>query len=112
VAADVPLPQADYVIMQASLYHFLPDPGLVVERMLAAAYESVILIEAVRNLADSRNSKLAGKLSNPGIGDQPRRFNQSLFEEFVNQYRASDMGVAYYPIAAGRERLCMLRGAA
>jgi ubiquinone/menaquinone biosynthesis C-methylase UbiE len=31
------LPVADVVIMQASLYHFLPDAGGIVDRMLAAA---------------------------------------------------------------------------
>ena len=30
----------------------------------------------------------------------------------MNRYRASDLVVAYYPIAAGRERLCLLRGGA
>ena len=115
VTANVPLPKADYVLMQASLYHFLPDPRPVVDRMLAAATKRVILTEPVRNLADSKNpllAQLARKLSNPGTGDQPRRFNEHLFEEFVNRYRASDLVVAYYSIAAGRERLCMLRGGA
>src|SRR5262249_36460083 len=35
--ADVPLPRAEYVLMQASLYHFLPDASPLVERMCAAA---------------------------------------------------------------------------
>src|SRR5712692_10147871 len=34
---DRPLPRKEYVIMQASLYHFLSDPVPVVKRMLAAA---------------------------------------------------------------------------
>jgi len=113
VATDVSLPEADYVIMQSSLYHFLPDPNPIVDRMLAAAHKGVILTEPVRNLAQSKNpsvARLARKLTDPGTGDQPRRFNESRFEEFVNQYRARGLVVAYYPIAAGRERLCMLRG--
>src|SRR5713101_1249799 len=32
-----PLPPADSVIMQASLYHFLPDAAPIVERMIEAA---------------------------------------------------------------------------
>ncbi|MGH2886599.1 MAG: class I SAM-dependent methyltransferase, partial [Solirubrobacteraceae bacterium] len=52
-AADVDLPPADVVILQASLYHFLPDAERIVERMLAAARERVIVSEPVRNLASS-----------------------------------------------------------
>jgi hypothetical protein len=32
-----PFPQADYLIMQSSLYQFLPDPRPVLDRMLVAA---------------------------------------------------------------------------
>lgn len=30
--SDAPLPYGDYVIMQARLYHFLPDPKPIVDR--------------------------------------------------------------------------------
>ena len=39
--SEEPLPPADYVIMQASLYHFLPDASPVVDRMLEAARKRV-----------------------------------------------------------------------
>jgi SAM-dependent methyltransferase len=110
--ADAPLPKGDYVIMQASLYHFLPDPYPIVDRMLAAAEKYVILTEPVRNLADSKNPLLAGlarKLTNPGTGDQPNRFNERRFEEFLARYRDKGRVVESYPIAAGREQLCVLR---
>jgi SAM-dependent methyltransferase len=112
VADSAPLPQGDYVIMQASLYHFLPDPRPVVDRMLAAAREKVILTEPVRNVADSKNpvlAWLARKFTNPGTGDQPSRFNEARFEKFLDQYRAAGRVIDSYPIAAGRERLCLLR---
>ena len=107
-----PLPQADYLIMQGSLYHFLPNPYPIVDRMLAAARRSVLLTEPVRNLADSKNplvSWMASKLANPGTGDQANRFDESLFEEFVDHYRLAGRVIDSYPIAAGRERLCVLR---
>lgn len=113
LATDASLPEADYVIMQSSLYHFLPNPNPIVDRMLAAAHKSVILTEPVRNLADSKNpllARLARKFTDPGTGDQPLRFNESIFDELVNEYRARELVVAYYPIARGRERLCLLRG--
>src|SRR6476620_10731768 len=68
-----PLPAADYVIMQASLYHFLPDPSAIVNRMLQAAHKGVIIAEPIRNLATSKSRLLSflGRLStNPGSGKQ------------------------------------------
>ena len=106
------LPQADYLVMQGSLYHFLPDPYPIVDRMLAAAKRSVLLTEPVKNLADSKNplvSWMASKLVNPGTGDQARRFDESLFEKFVDHYRPAGSVIDFHPIAAGRERLCVLR---
>jgi len=45
-----PLPAADYVVMQASLYHFLPDPAPVVDRMLRASQDSsgMLLVARLR----------------------------------------------------------------
>jgi SAM-dependent methyltransferase len=112
VSSGRPLPKADYVIMQASLYHFLPDPRPVVDRMLEAASKNVLLTEPVRNLADSPNplvAWLARKLTNPGTGEQPRRFNATRFTDFLAPYRAAGRVVDTYTIAAGREQLCVLR---
>jgi SAM-dependent methyltransferase len=111
VGKSEPLPQADYLVMQGSLYHFLPDPYPIVDRMLAAARRGVLLTEPVRNLADSKNpflSWMASKLANPGTGDQANRFNEPLFEEFVSHYRVQNLVLGYYPIAGGREQLCIL----
>ena len=57
-----PLPEADTVLMQASLYQFLPDPAPVVRRMLRAARERVIIAEPVRNLATGPNPWLVGEV--------------------------------------------------
>jgi SAM-dependent methyltransferase len=112
VSGDTPFPKADYLIMQASLYHFLPNPHPVVDRMLEAARINVLLTEPVRNVADSSNPAwawLARKLTDPGTGDQPRRFNEKLLDEFLSPYRGAGRLVDTYPIASGRERLCVLR---
>jgi hypothetical protein len=88
-------------------------PYPVVDRMLAAARQNVLLTEPVRNLADSENplvAWLARKLTNPGTGDQPNRFDVGLFKEFLDHYRAAQRVVDSYPIAGDRERLCILRG--
>src|SRR5215471_3027055 len=77
--SERPLPPADYVVMQASLYHFLPDPTAIISRMLAAARTALIVAEPVRNLTHSRSRPvrwLARSITDPGVGIQPYRFNR------------------------------------
>jgi SAM-dependent methyltransferase len=87
--SEGPLPPADYVIMQASLYHFLPDPAPVVNRMLDAARLNLIVAEPVRNLASSESHllSLASRfLTNPGSGQQASRFTESSLDAFFKTY--------------------------
>jgi SAM-dependent methyltransferase len=105
------LPSADYVIMQASLYHFLPDASHIVDRMLQAARKRVIIAEPIRNLAtsNSRLLSLAGRLfTNPGSGEQHLRFNEASLADFFAAY--SSNVVQRFPIAGGREQVYVLDG--
>lgn len=109
--SDKPLPKADYVIMQASLYHFLPDPSPVVDRMLRAARKQVMIAEPIRNLSssDSRLLALAGKLlTNPGAGDHSQRFNEASLDQFFKRYISSVQ--QSFLIAGGREKMYVLGG--
>jgi len=106
-----PLPRAEYVIMQASLYHFLPNASIVIERMIAAAERQVLIAEPIRNLTDSRVSLLAflaRKLTNPGTGDQPNRFNEARLDALMERYRTPSHNVRSRLIAGGREKLYIL----
>src|SRR5262249_41672725 len=72
-----PLPEADIVLMQASLYQFLPDAAPIVRRMVAAARQRVIIAEPTRNLSNSRHgllAALAGTQTDAGLGGRPLRF--------------------------------------
>ena len=103
------LPSADYVIMQASLYHFLPDASPVVDRMLQAARRQVIIAEPIRNLAtsDSRLLSLLGRLfTNPGVGEHSLRFTEASLADFFSGY--SSRVVESFPIAGGREQVYVL----
>lgn len=105
------LPPADYVIMQASLYHFLPDASRVVERMLQAARKRVIIAEPIRNLAtgDSLLLSLLGRLfTNPGVGEHSLRFTEASLADFFSGY-ASRVDESF-TIAGGRERVYVLNG--
>lgn len=103
------LPAADYVIMQASLYHFLPDASPVVDRMLRAARRRVIIAEPIRNLttSDSRFLSLLGRLfTNPGAGEHTLRFTETSLAEFFSGY--ASRVVESFSIAGGREQVYVL----
>ena len=107
--SEEPLPSADYVIMQASLYHFLPDASAIVNRMLQAAQKQVIIAEPIRNLATSKSQLLSllGRLStNPGSGDQHLRFDEASLADFFSAY--SSHIVQSFTIAGGREKVYLL----
>jgi hypothetical protein len=106
---DKPLPAGEYVIMHASLYHFLPDAGAVVDRMLAASTERVIIAEPVRNMASSRNRvvALAARiLTDPGQGAQGHRFDAQTLDRFFEGYR--DRINTCFLMPGGREKAYVL----
>ena len=107
--SDESLPRADYVIMQASLYHFLPDPAPVVNRMLEAAGNQIIIAEPIRNLTTSNYSwlSLLGRLfTNPGSGEQRLRFTEASLADFFSAY--GSRVARSFPIAGGREKVYVL----
>ena len=107
--SEASLPSADYVIMQASLYHFLPDASKVVDRMLNAARTRVIIAEPIRNLAtsDSRLLSLFGRFfTNPGVGEHSLRFTEASLADFFSRY--SSRVLESFTIAGGREQVYVL----
>jgi len=104
-----PLPRADYVVMQASLYHFLPHAAPIVEGMLGAARKQVIIAEPVRNLASSRSRWLAAisaALADPGTGQQPHRFTEPSLDDLFSRF--TSRVVRSFLIAGEREKVYVL----
>jgi SAM-dependent methyltransferase len=111
-AADVALPSADVVIMQASLYHFLPRAERVVDRMLAGARDRVIVSEPVRNLASSDVPivRLVGRrAADPGTGGHAKRFDEKSLDALMARYRGQILKA--FAIPGGRERVYVLSAA-
>ncbi len=105
------LPAADAVIMQASLYHFLPDADAIVRRMLAAARERVIVAEPIRNLSSSRLpllARLGRRATDPGAGGggHAQRFSEPTLDQLMERYAA--LTVAAFTIPGGREKVFVL----
>jgi SAM-dependent methyltransferase len=119
VAVDGPaLPRADVVIMQASLYHFLPDARGILERMLAAAGDCVIVSEPVRNLSDSGIPLIGAigrRAADPGIGADAgtgaagaQRFTAASLEALMGSYESRIRRRLEIP--GGREHVYVLNG--
>ena len=104
------LPRADVVLMQASLYHFLPHAEEIVDRMLDAADQRVIVSEPVRNLASSENpviGMLGRSAANPGVGGGESRFTAETLDALMSRYR--ELVQVQRLIPGGREKLFVLR---
>ena len=111
--ATAPLPVADIVIMQASLYQFLPDAEAMLRRMRAAARRSVVVAEPVRNLASSRIGVVA-RLGAGGAataqGAQRRRFDAGSLRALMAGF--GDAVVFDAPAPGAREHVYVLSGTA
>lgn len=110
---DMPLPHADYVVMQASLYHFLPNVSRMLDRMLQTATKQVIVAEPIRNLATSEIpilSTLAARLSGPVQESSAHRFTEESLDRLFQNY--SDRVIHSFKIAGGREKVYVLETSA
>jgi hypothetical protein len=97
--------------MQASLYHFLPGADAVLDRMVAAARERVIVAEPIRNLATS-GVPLVGRIgrraANPGAGSDghSERFTELTLDRLMARY--GRLTVEAFKIPGGREKVYVL----
>ena len=101
------IPEADIVMMQSSLYQFIPDEKAVLDKMISAARRYVILTEPVSNLSASSNPLLAwlGKrLTDPGTGEAVDRFDEERLRRLLESYKTD----IFEPIAGGREILARI----
>lgn len=102
-------PQADFVLIQASLYHFLPDANPLLTRMEQAAHRAVIVAEPIRNLATGANrwlATLAQRQTNAGLGSQPTRFTEAMLDDFFAS-RTSHPFQSFL-IPGGREKVYII----
>jgi SAM-dependent methyltransferase len=103
------LPSADVVIIQASLYHFLPDAAALIDRMLAAAGRLVVVSEPIRNLSTSGLpwvGKLGRRAADPGVGGHEQRFDERSLDELMSRY--GERRLSALTIPGGREKVYVL----
>lgn len=98
------LPTSDYVVMQASLYQFIPHQKIILEKLFAAATKAVIISEPILTLANSKNpiiSFIARRAANPGTGAAMNRFNEQSLMQLFNSYKGQLRTL--FKINGGRE---------
>jgi trans-aconitate methyltransferase len=111
--ATAALPAADVVVMQASLYQFLPDAEAIVRRMRAAAREAVVVSEPVRNVASSRLgvvARLGAGAAATARGAQAQRFDAGSLQALMSSFGAAVLFCG--PAPGGREHVYVLSGTA
>ena len=113
--ATADLPTADVVVMQASLYQFLPEAraAAIVARMRAAARDRVVVSEPVRNLACSRFAvvaRLGARGASTAAGAQSRRFDAASLRALMDRFGSAVLHTE--PLPGGREHVYVLTGAA
>ena len=87
------IPDADYVVMSASMYHFNAHPD-VLPRMCSAARRAVVIAEPVHNISNHAFKPLAkfcNWLTNPGVGDYQFRYSPEEFRAFCEQHDATEI---------------------
>ncbi|MDX9752509.1 MAG: hypothetical protein RBU29_01015 [bacterium] len=103
-----PIPPGEVVMMLGSLYQFLPEVTPVVEKIIQAAEKKVLIVEPVRNLAQSANPVLrwsARYFTRLDSGMAEYRFTAETLHTLLSPY-GFQSGSA---IAGGRDRVFILK---
>ena len=109
---DTP-PPGDIVVMQASLYQFLPHADAIVRNLLAAARQKVIIAEPIRNLSASSHpllSLVSRRLTAPDSSGEHytgQRFDR---QSLGALFRAFDAFEREFIAPGGREMIGIFRG--
>jgi hypothetical protein len=106
------LPPCDYIIMQGSLYQFIPNEHEILEKLLASARHTLIISEPVKNLSNSpipMVSWLARKATTTQQGRAEHRFQlRNLHSLFAKYHQLKDV----FPVAGTRELAGIFKTAA
>ncbi len=101
-----PLPKADYIILQACLYQFIPRQNIILDKIFNSATKRIIISEPIHNLSNSKNPIIffmakifAGLL----IGSTTKRFDEKSLMELFAIY--GDRLKTQFNIRGGREKI-------
>ena len=84
------IPHADYIILQASLYQFIPNHIQILQKLYQSADQYLIIAETMKSYGGSNNKFISaiGKfLNNPGDGMKVERFSLSTFKKAMEPFQ-------------------------
>jgi len=101
------LPKNDVCIMAGSLYHFIDNIELILEKMLKSS-RKVIISEPIKNLSNNKYiGFFAKKSANAGNGEENFRFTENSFLSTLDKYKKS-LSFKYEVIKKDRDILVVL----
>ncbi|MBU2044058.1 MAG: glycosyltransferase family 2 protein [Candidatus Omnitrophica bacterium] len=99
-----PLPQAEYILIQASLYQFIPLEKEVLNKIFSAALKGVIFAEPVLNVSSCSKPFISGivkRISRFLTGSTTKRFDEKSLDDLFTIY--ADKLKTKFKISGGRE---------
>ena len=85
-----PIPPADFVVIQASLYQFIPNHQKLLHKLYNSANKYLIITETIDSYGSSNNKFISfvGKiLNNPGDGIKKERFTYLTFKKAIEPFK-------------------------
>ena len=101
------IPEADYIVLQRSLYQF-KNPVALVNKLRQSARKGVIISESINNLENSFFGKMTSKIIPLFVGtnfDNPGfRFNEKGFKKILNPFSPK-----YMKVEGGRDLMAVIK---
>lgn len=104
-------PQSDYYIIISSLYHFYPNPEVIIKKMLSASTKNVLIVEPIKNLLNSKYkiiSRLALFLTNEGGSKNTFRFTEKTLDKMMKSHFEKNI-VSVKKTKNGKEKIFILK---
>lgn len=105
-----PIPAADHILLQGSLYHFIPHEQQMIGRLLEACRKSLIISESTENLSNAANplkAKLGEYLSKAKAGQSKQKFTPGTLRQ---AFRPFDAHIAVWEaLPENRETIIVLK---
>jgi hypothetical protein len=105
------VPPDDYVVVQGSLYHFIPGQREILEKLLEAGRKRIIVSERTGGLTKSRSSAVAWfarMTTDPGTGAAGERFDRESLLALFRAFPGRLMEIREY--SGGKEIIAVFRG--
>lgn len=84
------IPKSEYILIQASLYQFIPKHDKILQKLFDAATKYLVISEPIVNYGNSKSkiiSCISKILNNPGDGVKPYRFTLDTLKRALEPFK-------------------------